>query len=257
MDTTENRSNGQNATATANGGAPASAATGAPVGTPPAAVARRKKNAKKAYLLLGGLAAAVVAAYYVHGYMTRNLVSTDDAQIDADVVPIAARVGGVIEQMKVHDNDLVAPDPKDPQKALPVLAVIDERDFQAKRAAAAAEEKAAQAAAEAALLQGQIVRSTLSGGTTSAKAQVASSSAAVTSAAAQVAAAAAQVERARAELAKAEADLARARTLHDQGAITGRDLEAAQTARDTAKAAVDAAQAGLAAARGMQSSASA
>jgi membrane fusion protein (multidrug efflux system) len=224
------------------------------VHTPPTVVARRKKSAKRAYLILGGLAAAVVAAYYIHGYMTRNLVSTDDAQVDADVVPIAARVGGVVQKMNVKDNDLVQPD-KDGK--LPVLAQLDPADYQAKVAAATAERDAAQAAFDSAQLQVKIAQTTVHGGVTSAQAQVAGSSAAVTAAQAQVAMAQAQVERAKAELTKAENDLARAKTLHDQGAITGRELEAAQTARDSAKAVLDGAQASLAGARGMQSNAAA
>jgi membrane fusion protein (multidrug efflux system) len=54
----------------------------------------RKKKALRAYLLLAGIAAAAVGAYFIHGYMTRNEVTTDDAQVDADVVPVSARVVG-------------------------------------------------------------------------------------------------------------------------------------------------------------------
>src|SRR5579862_3148788 len=81
------------------------AGPGAPAVTPSAT--KRKKSAKTAYLILIGLAGAVVATYYIHGYMTRNLVSTDDAQIDADVVPISPQVAGVIQVMNVADNDTV------------------------------------------------------------------------------------------------------------------------------------------------------
>jgi membrane fusion protein (multidrug efflux system) len=157
--------------------------------------------------------------------------------------------------MKVHDNDLVAIDPKT-QKP-PVIVRIDPADYQAKVDAATAERDAAQAALDSANLQVQIAKSTAHGGIASQQAQVAGSSAAAQAAGAQVAAAQAQVERANAELGKAEADFNRAKTLHDQGAITGRELEAATTARDSAKASLDAAKAGLAAARGMQSNASA
>ncbi len=252
MATTENRSNGETLPAV-----PAQAGPGAPVATAISggAAAKRKKSAMRAYLILGGLAAAVVAAYYIHDYMTRNLVSTDDASIDADIVPIAPRVGGVIKKMSVRDNDLVAPDGK--TKELPVLAEIDPADYAARVAAATAEEKAAHAAYDSAMLQVAITRSTSGGGTTSAKAQIAGSSAAVQAAAAQVASAAAQVAKAKADLGKAQTDLARAKTLHDQGAATGRDLEGAQSAFDSAKAVLDGAQAQLIGARGMQSSASA
>jgi membrane fusion protein, multidrug efflux system len=215
----------------------------------------RRKKALRAYVILAVLAVGVIAAYYLHAFWTRNKVSTDDAQIDADVVPIAARVGGVVQVMNVKDNDPVALDPA--THKLPALLQIDPRDYQAKVAAAIADEKAAEATYQAAALQVQIVQSTVGGGTTSARAQVASSSAGVQAAAAQVAVAQAAVAKAQAELARAEADLARAQKLHAQGAITGRELEAAQTAHDATKAMLDGAQASLAAARGMQSSASA
>src|SRR5262249_16808256 len=50
----------------------------------------RKKKAMRAYMLLAGLAGAALAVYFIHGYLTRDEVTTDDAQVDADVVPIAA-----------------------------------------------------------------------------------------------------------------------------------------------------------------------
>ncbi len=254
MATTENRPPNGNGANAPNAPAPAQAGPGAPVGTPAAVAGKRKKNAKRAYLILGGLAAAVVATYYIHDYMTRNLVSTDDAQIDADVVPISARVGGVIRKMNAKDNVAVV---KDPKGALPTLVQIDRVDYDAKVAAASAEEKAAEAALASANVQLQIAHSTAKGGTTQAQAQIAGSAAAAQAASAQVGAAQATVARAKTELAKAESDLARAQKLHDQGAITGRELEAAQTARDSARAVLDGANASLAAARGMQSNASA
>ena len=229
------------------------AGPGAPAVTP--AATKRKKSAKRAYLILGALAAAVVATYYIHGYMTRNLVSTDDAQIDADIVPISPQVAGVISEMMVHDNDTVAATGKDGKPT--VLAVIDPKDYAAKVNAATQDLAAAQAAYDTAQIQLKIAHATVHGGTTSAQAAVSGSSAQAQAAAAQVAAAQAQVAGAKAALAKAEADLTRTKTLHDQGAMTGRELEAAQAARDSAKASLDGANAGLAAARSNQSNASA
>lgn len=208
------------------------------------AVAPKKKKALRAYLVLAGLAGAVVAVYFIHGYLTRDEVSTDDAQVEADVVPIAARVAGVVVEMKVTDNQEVA--------AGDVIAQIDRADHAARLAAAQADLVAAQAAAEAADAQVEIVRSTSAGGLSTARAQLQGTSASVRAASSQVQAAAAAQARARTELAKADADLARARTLHDQGAITGQAFEAAQAVRDTAAAAYDLATANVAAARDQQ-----
>ena len=203
-----------------------------------------KKKATRAYFVLLALAGLVVGTYFVRGYMTRDLVSTDDAQVDADVVPVSTRVGGVVLHMKVTDNQAV--------KAGTPIAEIDPADFAAKVAAAQADLDAAKAQADAADAQVDIVKSTSAGGLSSARAQLQGTGASVRSAAAQVQAASAQVARAQSELAKAEGDLTRAKTLHDQGAVTAQALESAQSARDSARAAVDAATANLNAAKGME-----
>ena len=203
-----------------------------------------KKKATRAYFVLLALAGLVVGTYFVRGYMTRDLVSTDDAQVDADVVPVSTRVGGVVLHMKVTDNQAV--------KAGTPIAEIDPADFAAKVAAAQADLDAADAQADAADAQVDIVKSTSAGGLSSARAQLQGTGASVRSAAAQVQAASAQVARAQSELAKAEGDLTRAKTLHDQGAITAQALESAQSARDSAHAAADAAAANLNAAKGME-----
>jgi len=212
---------------------------------PPATtIAPRKSKATRAYIVLALLAGVVVAVYFIHGHLTRNQVSTDDAQIEADVVPVSARVSGVVIEMKVSDNAEV--------KAGQTIALVDQADYQAKLAAANADLLAAQAQAEVADAQVEIVRSTSTGGLSTARAQLQGTSASVRAAASQVQAATATVTRANNELAKADSDLKRAKTLHDQGAVTGQSLETAQSVRDSAAAAVDLARANLAASRDQQ-----
>ena len=206
-----------------------------------APAAARKKKATRAYLVLAALAGAVVAIYFIHSYITRNEVSTDDAQVDADVTPVSSRVAGVVLKMHVQDNEEVT--------AGQVIAEIDSADYAARVAAAKADLEAATAQAEAADAQAEVVKSTSKGGLSSARAMLVGTGASVRAAESQVAAANAAVARAKSELAKAESDFARAKTLHDAGAITGAQFESAQTARDTAAAAVDQANANLAAAR--------
>jgi len=64
------------------------------------------------------LAGAAYAAYWLlHGQYHET---TDDAQVEADVVPISARTGGVVKTVKVHDNELV--------KAGDVLFELDRPD---------------------------------------------------------------------------------------------------------------------------------
>jgi membrane fusion protein (multidrug efflux system) len=213
----------------------------------PAIIPPRKSKAKRAYAVLGTLTVAVLAVYYVHGYLTRNDVATDDAQVDADVLPIAARVGGVVVHMKVRDNQKV--------EAGTVIAEIDPADYAKRVAAAEADLAAANELAAAADAQVEIVKSTSKGGLSSAKAMLEGTGASVRSAVAQAQAVQASLARAQAESAKAENDFQRAKKLHDAGAVSGQQLEAAQVARDAAKDAVDAAQANLAAARDAQSQA--
>ncbi len=220
-------------------------------GTEPApratVVAPRKSKARRAYLLLIGLTAAAFAVYFIHGYLTRDEVKTDDAQVDADVVPVAARVGGVILHMRVTDNQKV--------EAGALLAEIDDHELKAKVDAAEADLQIAEAQADSADKQVDVVRSTSGGALSSAKAQLQGTGASVRSAAAQVDAAQAAVAQRKAELSKAQADLDRANKLHAAGAVSGQSLESAQTSRDSARAALDLANANLAAARDAQAQA--
>ena len=55
-------------------------------------------------------------------YLTRNRESTDDAQIDAHVTPVAARVGGTVLRVPVVDNQ--------PVEVGTVLVEIDPREYQ-------------------------------------------------------------------------------------------------------------------------------
>ncbi|HEY3806417.1 MAG TPA: HlyD family secretion protein [Kofleriaceae bacterium] len=230
MATTETRSNGTEPAATATLVAPAP-----------------KKKATRAYLLLAGLAGLAIAIYFIHGYITRNEVETDDAEVDADVVPISTRVGGVILKMGVQDNQKV--------EAGTVIALIDDADYKAKVAAAQADLEAAEAQSDSADAQVDIVKSTSGGALSSAKAMLVGTGASVRSAAAQIDAAQATVARARAELTKAQADLDRAKKLHDAGAVSGQQLESAQAARDSQQAALDAALANLSSAHDAQAQA--
>ncbi len=207
----------------------------------------KKSKARRAYLLLGGLAGAAIGIYFIHGYVTRNDVATDDAQIEADVTPIATRVGGVILKMHIQDNQKV--------EVGQVIAEIDDADYKAKVAAAQADVDAATAQADSADAQVDIVKATSGGSLSSARAMLQGTGASVRSAQAMIDSAQATVARAKADLVKAQQDLDRAKKLHDAGAVSGQALEAAQASRDSAQASLDSANANLAASRDAQSQA--
>src|SRR5579859_4750512 len=90
------------------------------------------------------ITAAVIVLVVVAGlalFLTRGEVSTDDAQIDGHLVPVAPKVSGYISQLLVDDNQVV--------RKGQVIARIDPRDLQAEldRAGAALQTAEAQAAA--------------------------------------------------------------------------------------------------------------
>jgi membrane fusion protein (multidrug efflux system) len=203
-----------------------------------AALAARRRRAKNAYLILAAVAAAVALAWFGHRWLTHGVQNTDDAQIEADVVPVAARVGGVIAQAKVNDNQLV--------KKGEVLFELDPADLDVEVARSQAELDAARAQLAAAEAQVSIVHSSSTGGLSSARAALTGAGASVRSAEEAMRAGDAAIARAKADLATAESDLKRQQDLFDKQAGTRRDVEHAQQTRDVAKAALDAATAQLA-----------
>lgn len=88
------------------------------------------------------IAAVIVLAVFVGAYLfrTRGEISTDDAQIDGRLVPVAPKVSGYISQLLVDDNQAVTKGQ--------VIARIDPRDRQAEldRAEASLASAEAQAA---------------------------------------------------------------------------------------------------------------
>src|SRR5512143_54734 len=164
-----------------------------------------KPKARRAYFILSIIAVVVAAAWGIHRLWTAGKESTDDAQIDADVVPLAGRVGGVIKNVKVMDHQQV--------KAGTVLFEIDPADLDVEVARTEAELEAAQAQLAAADAQVAIVQSSSKGGLSSARAMLTGADASVRGAEDQTRAAEAAVARARTDLAQADADLARAQQL--------------------------------------------
>src|ERR1700744_2774637 len=48
--------------------------------------------------------------------------TTDNAQVDADISPVVARVGGYVKEIRFKDNQFV--------KAGDTLVILDDRDYQ-------------------------------------------------------------------------------------------------------------------------------
>jgi membrane fusion protein (multidrug efflux system) len=190
----------------------------------PAAPARKRRP----FLVLGVIAAVALVGVATYTLMTRGRESTDDAQIAADMVPVAARVGGLVDHVRIHENDAV--------KKGQLLVELDASDLLAKQQQAEAELATAQAQAQAAQAQEQIVEATSKGGLASARAALSGTTAGVGTAEAQLASAQAAAARAKADLEKAELDLTRAETLRKADAVPQQQLDAARLAVEASRA---------------------
>ncbi len=196
---------------------------------------KRSRRAKVVMAAMLGAALLVAVGVYVYGLFR---TSTDDAQIEGHVSPVAVRVAGQIAAIKVKDNQLVNPGD--------VLVELDSRDFEVKLAIANADVEASKAALTAAEQQRDVVRGT-------AAAQGAQARGGLTQATSQVSTARALIWQAQSDLSALEAkkklaasELARTKSLVQSGALSQGELESRQAAYDQASAYVREARARLA-----------
>src|SRR5215471_11483006 len=89
------------------------------------------------------VAVVLVLAVGAWFWLTAGRESTDDAQTEAHVVQVAARVGGTVLKVLVNDNEMVA--------AGTTLVEIDPRDYQIAIDRATADLADAEASAKAAV----------------------------------------------------------------------------------------------------------
>ena len=100
-------------------------------------------------------------------WTTRGRESTDDAQVDARITPVAARVGGTVLRVRVADNQAVDEGT--------VLIELDPGDYQIALERARAELATAEAEATAASANVPIAATTSSSGLRSAQGRARSS----------------------------------------------------------------------------------
>ncbi len=188
---------------------------------------------RTAALMLGAGAVVVLAAgiaYWVHASARE---STDDAQIEGNIVSVGVRVGGTVAEVLVDDNQAV--------EAGSVLLRLDPTDFEVAVRKAEAELADARAAAVAARAAVPIT-------TTTATSQVATADAATAAAGKEVRAAEARVAESRANWDRTQQDLERYRPLVAKDEISKQQFDAAVASESASRSAVDAAEASLAAA---------
>src|SRR3954469_13125897 len=80
-----------------------------------------RRNPKMRWWILVAAAVVIIGGVLVwRHYAVRE--STDDAQIEGDIIPISARVGGTVKSVLVEDNQIV--------KAGDILVEIDPADYE-------------------------------------------------------------------------------------------------------------------------------
>ena len=190
-------------------------------------------------IVLAALIVSMIAVAWF--WITRGRESTDDAQVDARVTQMAARVGGTVLRVGVKDNERV--------DAGAVLVEIDPRDYTVALDRARAELADAEASAAGALSSVPMISTTASSGVTTAEGSVEQAHGAADAAAKEVEAARARLTTAQARQREAEAnaanasrDVERLRGLHAKDQVSTQRFEGAVAAADAQKAGVDSAR---------------
>jgi membrane fusion protein (multidrug efflux system) len=189
------------------------------------------KNPKVRGLLIGGGAVLLLAVIGLIAYY-QNRESTDDAQVDGHITPIASKIYGRVAEVLVTDNE--------PVKAGQVLVKIDPRDYQAsldqaKAALALAESDAASAGVDIPRTRENVASGTSSAGAQLLGAQADLERAQVTydqARTSDLAFAQANIEKSKANSELAQADLARYKPLLDKGEISKQQYDGAKANAD-------------------------
>jgi membrane fusion protein (multidrug efflux system) len=167
--------------------------------------------------------------------------STDDAQIEAHLNPMSARVSGQVANVLVKDNQYVT--------AGTPLVQIDPRDYQVAVDRAKADYADAMAMAEAARVNVPVTTATTGSQVSAAQADVENANAGISMARQQLDAARAQLQAAEANNAKAQSDLARYKQLVDKQEISEQQYDQAVAAAKANAAGVEATRASASAAQ--------
>ena len=197
---------------------------------PRAGLRSRLRHDGRARAALVVVALAVVVAGLLAWRHLSGRESTDDAQIDGHVNPMAARVGGTVLAVLVADNQQV-------EKGT-LLVRFDPRDYEVALLRAQADLAENEATARAA-------RTTVPLTSTTAGSQETAADSDLAGAQARLAAAQAQLREAQARERQTAGDLERFRPLLAKDEISKQQFDAASTAADSARAFREAAEAAM------------
>ena len=193
------------------------------------------------FRLLVGVIIVAVGGVLLWLWMTAGRETTDDAQVDAPVTPVSARVGGTVLRVPVKDNQRV--------DAGEILVELDPRDYQVAIDKARAELADAEASAVAAQSNVPITSTTAASNVSTAEGSVEEAGGGVDAAQKEVDAAHARLATARARQREAEAnaartakDVERLRGLLAKDEVSQQQFEAAASAAEAQRAATDSAK---------------
>jgi len=188
-----------------------------------------------------GIVFLLMLGAVVWAWSTSGRESTDDAQVDAHLTQMAARVSGTVTKVAVDDNQLV--------EAGALLVELDPRDYQVAVDKARAELADAEATAVAAQSSIPITSTTAAsnvttarGGITQAQGGVAASETEIEAARARIVSAQARLREAEANAAKSARDVERLRGLLAKDEISRQMFDATSATAEAQKAAVDSAR---------------
>jgi membrane fusion protein (multidrug efflux system) len=190
---------------------------------------RRFNRSRMALVGVLALVVAVVGGGLAWWHLAGR-ISTDDAQVEGDLIPIGSRVGGTLGKVLVRENESV--------KAGTLLVQIDPRDYEIALAKAQADLDEAEANARGA-------HSNLPVASAASSSRLSVTASQLAGAQARLASAKAKLEEAKANSVRARQDLARAETLIAKDEIARRDYDTAVAAAAATKASQDAAEAAV------------
>ena len=191
-------------------------------------------------LVLSALAAVMLAGLGIHALLTRGQERTDNANVEADVVPLNIRVGGQVLHVRVQEDAYVHKGD--------VLVELDSREYVFRVQQAEAELESARAQIEVSEAEAIVAEAAAKGVHSSARAAVSTSKAAASNAEAEVSVARAALARAQAEAYRVELEFDRTERLRNEKLVSQAELNNAQAAHDAAQAALAGARAQVAAA---------
>jgi membrane fusion protein (multidrug efflux system) len=181
-------------------------------------------------IAIAAIAVAGVAATGVH-FLRAGRESTDNAQVEADVVALAPRIGGVVTRVMFVENQ--------PVKAGDPLVELDSRAARAKLLEAEAELKSAEAQRAGAAAEVSVVGANTRGARSVARAVLAGTQASGRSKGEEIAEVEAQLSAASVEEQAARVELGRMQQLYDQRLIEPARYDAAKAAAQRAAAKLD------------------